>query len=122
MILPASSSMTIGENRQLVTDEPVEVQDCRKCTNHCGGINGIYPTSIEENRRMSITCNRLDLQTLESQPIMPKNLPDHCSSCKNKDSSKLTFASPSRPRKTTKYGRKAENVGIKFVLSRKLLL
>ena len=23
------------------------------------------------------TCNGLDLQTLESQPIMPKNLPDH---------------------------------------------
>ena len=26
------------------------------------------------------TCNRLDLQTLGSQPVMPKNLPDHCSS------------------------------------------
>jgi len=25
------------------------------------------------------TCNLLDLQTLGSQPIMPKNLPDHCS-------------------------------------------
>ena len=24
------------------------------------------------------TCNRLDLQTLGSQPTMPKNLPDHC--------------------------------------------
>ena len=24
------------------------------------------------------TCNRLDLQTLGSQPVMPKNLPDHC--------------------------------------------
>ena len=24
------------------------------------------------------TCNWLDLQTLGSQPIMPKNLPDHC--------------------------------------------
>ena len=23
------------------------------------------------------TCNRLDLQTIGSQPIMPKNLPDH---------------------------------------------
>ena len=23
------------------------------------------------------TCNQLDLQTLGSQPIMPKNLPDH---------------------------------------------
>jgi hypothetical protein len=101
MILPASLSM-VGENRQLVTDEPVEVQDCRKFKDHCRGINRIYPTSIEENRRMS-TCNRLDLQTLGSQLIMPKNLTDHCSSCKNKDSSKLTFASTSRPRKTTKY-------------------
>ena len=25
------------------------------------------------------TCDRLDLQTLESQPVMPKNLPGHCS-------------------------------------------
>jgi len=24
------------------------------------------------------TCNRLDLQTLGSQPIMPKTLPEHC--------------------------------------------
>ena len=24
------------------------------------------------------TCNRLDLQALGSQPVMPKNLPDHC--------------------------------------------
>jgi hypothetical protein len=36
-----------------------------------------YPNLIKENRRMS-TCNRLDLQTLGSQPMMPKNLPDHC--------------------------------------------
>ena len=42
------------------------------------GIYKIYPNLIKENRRMS-TCNRLDLQTLGSQPIMPKNLPDHCS-------------------------------------------
>ena len=34
------------------------------------------PFFIKENRRMS-TCNRLDLQTLGSQPVMPKNLPDH---------------------------------------------
>ena len=25
-----------------------------------------------------LTCNRLDLQTLGSQLVMPKNLPDHC--------------------------------------------
>ena len=65
-----------GENRQLVTNEPVEVQDyCRKNTDNCRGIYGIYPSFIKENRRMS-TCNRLDLQTLGSQPVMPKLLPD----------------------------------------------
>ena len=33
---------------------------------------------MKENRRMW-TCNRLDLQTPASQPvIMPKKLPDHC--------------------------------------------
>ena len=50
----------IGENRQLVTDEPVEVQDYRKITDHFRGIYRIYPNLIKENRRMS-TCNRLDL-------------------------------------------------------------
>ena len=33
---------------------------------------------MKENRRMS-TCNRLDLQTLGSQPIMSNNLSNHCS-------------------------------------------
>ena len=27
-------SSTIGENRQLVSNEPVEVQDCKKITDH----------------------------------------------------------------------------------------
>ena len=75
-----------GVNRQLVTNKPVEfekqpvevVQDyCRKITDHVRGIYGTYPNLIKEKRRMS-TCNRLDLQTLGSQPvIMPKRLPDH---------------------------------------------
>jgi hypothetical protein len=75
----------IGENRQLVTNEPVEfekypveVQDCRKVTDCFRGIYRIHPNSIKENQRMS-TCNRLDLQTLVSQPIVPKNLPKHWS-------------------------------------------
>ena len=55
-----------------VWEIPVEVQDCRKITNHFR----TYPNLIKENRMMS-TCNRLDLQTLGSQPIMPKNLPNH---------------------------------------------
>ena len=73
----------IGENRQLVTDEPVEfeklpveVKDCRKITDCVRGIYRIYPNLIKENRRLS-TCNRLNLQTLGSQPVMPNNLPDH---------------------------------------------
>ena len=67
----------VGENRQLVTDEPVEVhQDCRKITDHFRGIYRIYPNLMKETRRMS-TWNRLDLQTLGSQPATPKNLPDH---------------------------------------------
>ena len=66
----------IRKNQHLVTDEPVEVQDCMKTTDHFRGIYRIYPNLVKENRRMS-TCNRLDLQTLGSQPIMPKNLPGH---------------------------------------------
>ena len=66
------------ENWQLVTNEPVEVQDHMKITDHFKGIYRIYPNFMKENRRMW-TCNRLDLQTLGSQPVMPKNLPDHCS-------------------------------------------
>jgi hypothetical protein len=66
----------IGENRQLVTDEPVEVQDCRKITDRFRGIHRIYLNLEKENRRMS-TCNRLDLQTLGSRPIMLKNLLDY---------------------------------------------
>jgi hypothetical protein len=62
-----------GENRQLVTYEPVEVQDYRKITNHPKDVH----QSKKEYRRMP-TCNRLDLQTLGSQSIMPKIFPNHC--------------------------------------------
>ena len=54
---------------------PVEVQDYRKINNHFRIIYRIYLNLRKENR-MS-TCNRLDLQTLESPPVMPKNLPEH---------------------------------------------
>ena len=71
------SGAMIRENRQLVTNEPVAVQDCRK--DYFRGIyNRIYPNWIKENQRMS-TCNRLDLQARGSQPVMPKNLPHHWS-------------------------------------------
>jgi hypothetical protein len=65
-------------NRQLVTYEPVEVQDYMKITHHFRGIYRTYTNLIMENWRMS-TCNPLDFQILGSQLIMPKNLPDHCS-------------------------------------------
>jgi hypothetical protein len=53
----------------------VEVQDCRRNSDPSRGIYKMYPNFVKERRRMS-TCNGLDLQTLGSQPIMPKNLPD----------------------------------------------
>ena len=56
----------IGENRQLGTNEPVDVQDFRKIIDHFRGIYRTYPTLLRENRRMS-TCKQLDLQTLRSQ-------------------------------------------------------
>ena len=66
----------IGENWQLVTNEPVEIQDRKEITDHFRGMyRRIYPNLLKENWRMS-TCNRLDLQTLRSQLIMPKKLPD----------------------------------------------
>ena len=40
------SAPMIGENRQLVTDEQVEVQDCRKITDRFREIYRIYPNSI----------------------------------------------------------------------------
>ena len=46
----------IGENQQLVTDEPVEfeeypveVQDCKKITDHFRIIYRIYPNLVKEN-------------------------------------------------------------------------
>ena len=73
-----STDSMIRENRQLVTDGSVEVQqDFRRITDHFRGIYGIYPKEYRENRRMW-TCGWLDLQTLGSRPIMPKILPGHC--------------------------------------------
>ena len=45
-------------------------------TNLIRGIYRICLNLIKENRRMS-ACNRLDLQTLGSQLVMLKNLPNH---------------------------------------------
>ena len=74
----------MGENRQLVTDEPIEfeklpgeVQDCRKITGHFRWIYRIYP-NLKRITGGYESLNPLDLQTLGSQPVMPTNLPDHC--------------------------------------------
>ena len=74
----------IRENQQFVANEPVECEDLslevqtyKKITNKIEGNYRIYPNLIKGNWRMS-TCDRLDLQTLGSQPDMFKNLPDHC--------------------------------------------
>ena len=73
-IIVIHSRSMIGENRWLVTDEPVEfkeepveVQDCRKITDRFRRIHRIvlYPNLIKENRRTSI-CNWLNLQTVGS--------------------------------------------------------
>ena len=40
------------ENWLLVTDEPVEVQDFRKTTNHFRGVYRMYLKSIKENQKM----------------------------------------------------------------------
>ena len=45
-------------------------------TDHLGGLGGIYFELIKKNRKIT-TCNRLDLETLGSGHIVPKNLPQH---------------------------------------------
>ena len=47
---------SIGENRQSITNEPiefkkqpVEVQDCKKIPDHFRGIYRLYPNLIKEN-------------------------------------------------------------------------
>jgi hypothetical protein len=44
---------------------------------HRKGNYGIYPNSLKRNQEIQ-HCNRVDLGTLGSRPIMPKNLPRHC--------------------------------------------
>jgi hypothetical protein len=73
----------IGENRQLITNEPVEfekypveVPDCKKITDHFRRIHRIYPNLITETR--GCEPGWLHLQSLGSQPVMPKYLPDYC--------------------------------------------
>ena len=74
-IIQSHTSSSHSESSGAMTGEkPVEVQNCRKITDHFRGISRTFPNLIKENRRMS-KSNRLDLQTLGSQPVMPKKNP-----------------------------------------------
>ena len=44
----------IVENRQLVTNEPVEVQECRKITDHSRGIYRICPKLVKEQEDVNM--------------------------------------------------------------------
>ena len=82
----------IWENWQLVTNEPVEFGEVLKFKT-AWKIGIILEDSIEYTRinkgktEGCLTCNRWDLQTLGSQPIRPKNPPDHGSEVGQKNKS-----------------------------------
>ena len=67
-----------GELTASITLEPVEVQEFRKITHHLRRICGIFLNFIKKNWKIVTTCNQLDLETLGSWPIMPRNLLGHC--------------------------------------------
>ena len=48
------------------------------------GICGIYLKLSKENRNIA-SCNRLGMETLGFRPIVPKNLPGHCTICFNEE-------------------------------------
>jgi hypothetical protein len=64
----------IGEDRQLVADDRLKFRTAEKLLIILRGIYRIYPNLTKENRRMS-TCNRLNLQTLGSQPVYAQKPP-----------------------------------------------
>ena len=59
------------ENWPLVIDEPIEVKDFKKITDH---FYEIYLISMKKNWKIT-TCDWLNLETLGFWPIMPKKLP-----------------------------------------------
>ena len=76
---------TNGENQPLVREEPVEldiylveVQDSGKLLIILRSLGEYTSILMKENHEMS-TCNRLDLETLGSWPIMPKYILGHWS-------------------------------------------
>ena len=63
-----------GENRLLVTDEPVKFQDFKKITHHFREIYRTYLILIKETPKCQ-PAFWLDLKTLGTRPVMPKNIP-----------------------------------------------
>ena len=70
------SSPMIGDNRQLVTNEPVEFQkqlvenqDCRKITDHFRGIYRMYPQFNKKNWRMSTSVIGENRQLVTNEPV-----------------------------------------------------
>ena len=78
VILREYQSMN-GENQPLVTDEPneFEVKDFKKTTHQFrgGDLWNMPPNFSKRKNHKVTTCNRLDLGTLGSRPVMPKTLP-----------------------------------------------
>ena len=76
----------IVENQRLVANEPAELWEItgwssrlqEKYRSYLRNLYNIPQFQWSKNRRMS-TCNRLDFDrsNLESEPVMPHNLPDH---------------------------------------------
>lgn len=58
------------KNRPLVADEPVEVQACKKVTDHSGGIYGMYPKLVKNHRNITAR-NRLELDYNARKPPWP---------------------------------------------------
>ena len=66
----------IENNRPLVTDQLLEVQDFRTIIHHFRGILENTP-QISKEKPKDVDMWVVGLETLRSQPIMNKNLPKH---------------------------------------------
>ena len=64
--------------RLSLRDNWLKLKDFRKITDHFRGIHRIYPRLIKKNWKITMR-HWLDLETLGSWPIIPKNLPGHWS-------------------------------------------
>ena len=74
----------IRENRRLGTDkpvefekQPVEIQDCRKITDHSRGIYRIYPNLIK-GKPKDVNMSLVGLANTRISTDYAQNLPGHC--------------------------------------------